>query len=100
MKNIFQRVSAAVIALAVMLTAVVFDVPWKTIAAADVGDLASDGWTIDGHGKLTIANDTGMANWKRVKNSYKLDVTSVQIESEVTSIATFAFNGFSELESV
>ena len=35
MKKIFKRVSAAVIALAVVMTSTVFDVPWEISAAAD-----------------------------------------------------------------
>ena len=40
MKRIFKKVSAAVTALAVVLTAFVFDVPGKIVAAADHTDHA------------------------------------------------------------
>lgn len=58
MRKIFKRVSAAVMALAVMLAAVVLDVP-KIIALAAVVDSGTCGtnltWTLDDNGTLTIS---------------------------------------------
>ena len=100
MKKIFKRVSAAVMALAVMMTAVVFDVPWKTTAAAAVGNISLDFYHLDDDGKLTIKNDYGMEKWVEKSANYATDVKTVEIQSPVTSIPAQAFRNCTNLSSV
>ena len=68
--------------------------------SAVVGDLASDGYQLDDDGKLTIATDTGMTNWKSVRSSNAKQVKSVVIQDGVTSIVDSAFYGCSSLSSI
>ena len=96
MNKIIKRIVSAVIALAVLLTVVVFDVPAMIASAAASGE----GWSLDDNGKLTIANDTGMTNWGSVRSTYKDQVKSVEIKNEVTSIINKAFYGCGELSSI
>ncbi len=99
MKKLFKRISAAVIALAVMLTSTVFDVPWE-ISAAAVGDLSTDGYQLDDDGKLTIANDNGMTEWKKVRGINAASVKTVDIQNSVTSIGESAFYYCESLSSI
>ena len=100
MKKILKRVSAAVMALAVMLTAVVFDLPGKPTAAAAVGGLSLYYYSLDDDGNLTIKNDTGMTNWMKIQTGYASEVKTVEIRSEVKSIPDKAFYKCSNLTSI
>lgn len=105
MKKIFKRVSAAVMALAVAATAVVFDVPEKLIAAA-TSDFHAEhrvcGETCcshEGHEAITdwttISNESGLKNMTN-GGHYRLytDITltdQVEIASDVD--VTLCLNG-------
>lgn len=99
MKKILKRVSAAVMALAVAATAVVFDVPEKLVAAAASRSSSSGDYSIS-RGILTINSDTGMADWKENGFMDADDVQTVEMDSSVTSIPEGAFGFCSNLKSV
>ena len=101
MKKILKRVSAAVMALAVAATAVVFDVPQKLVAAAAVSRSSSSGeYRIDNRGNLTIYSDTGITDWKENGFMDADDVQTVEMDSRVTSIPEGAFGFCRNLTSV
>jgi len=55
-------------------------------------DASGNDWLLTS-GVLTIFSDTGMADWTSNRNTYGSEVTSVVIESGVTSISSAAFSG-------
>lgn len=99
MKKILKRVSAAVMALAVAATAVVFDVPEKLVAAAASRSASRGDYNIRG-GILTINSDTGMTEWKENGFMDADDVQTVEMDSSVTSIPEGAFGFCRNLTSV
>ena len=106
MKKIVKRVSAAVVALAVVLTVVVFDVPGMTAAAANSGTCGADlTWTLDDNGTLTISGSgrmTGYGSTTSSKSPWKdsSEITSIVIENGVTSIGDRVFYNVVNLSSV
>lgn len=94
MRKIFKRVSAAVMALAVVL-----DVP-KIIALAAVVDSGTCGtnltWTLDDNGTLTISGNGKMKDYGLYGGAQSpwlgsSEITSIVIENGVTSIGDRAF---------
>lgn len=70
MKKIVKRVSAAVIALAVVLTAVMLDVPGMTASAASSGTCGTGlTWTLDDNGTLTISGSRRMTGYGSTTSS-------------------------------
>ena len=60
-------------------------------------------WSLDDHGVMTISGSGDMANYvlnSQPWNSYKDNITSVVIESGVTSIGEYAFNACINLASI
>lgn len=69
------------------------------VPALQADNIASgNGWVLDAGGKLTIESDTGMSGWISNRSKYRLQVTSAEIRSGVTSIGKDAFFGCSDLE--
>ena len=99
MKKIFKRASAAVMALAVAATAVVFDVPGKLVAAAASRSPSRGDYYIRGS-ILTINSDTGMTDWKDNGFMDADDVRTVEMGNSVTSIPEGAFGFCQNLTSV
>jgi len=79
-----------------------------TASAAEIaGGTCGDGvtWSFDGAGKLTISGtgdmyDYSMNDANNPWNSFKLDITSVEIKNGITSIGIYAFYNCSSLTSV
>ncbi|MCC8103097.1 MAG: leucine-rich repeat protein, partial [Clostridiales bacterium] len=69
-------------------------------ATMSLASTSGTGWTLDDDGKLTISSDAGMSDWCSNRTSYNSQVTSVVIESGVTSIASNAFKDCTNLTSV
>ena len=72
--------------------------PTAALAADNID--SGTGWVLDATGKLTISSDEGMQDWCSPGNTHKKSVTSVEIQSGVTSIGGSAFNGCTALASI
>ena len=84
-----------------MLLALVMLLGLLPTAALAADDIASGtDWVLDATGNLTIKSDAGMQDWYSSGNTRKESVTSVEIQSGVTSISNWAFDTYQNLIGV